>query len=86
MLDAKHNRCRHEAYRFLLCQQSVGRKRNGADGRSARPSADRIQLVSPAMAAGVTDRPWSLKDVIARIDADAPAPQPRGPYKQRGGE
>ncbi|CAN5337372.1 IS1 family transposase [soil metagenome] len=39
--------------------------------------------VSPAMAAGVTDRLWSLEDVIARIDADAPAPQPRGPYKKR---
>jgi hypothetical protein len=39
--------------------------------------------MSPAMAAGVTDRPWSLEDIIARIDADAPAPKPRGPYKNR---
>lgn len=39
--------------------------------------------VSPAMAAGVTDRLWSLEDVIARIDADAPAPAKRGPYKKR---
>jgi IS1 family transposase len=39
--------------------------------------------MSPAMAAGVTDRLWSLEDVIARIDADAPAPKPRGPYKAR---
>ena len=39
--------------------------------------------MSPAMAAGVTDRLWSLEDVIARIDADAPAPAKRGPYKKR---
>ena len=39
--------------------------------------------VTPAMAAGVTDRLWSLEDVLARIDADAPAPKPRGPYKKR---
>ncbi len=39
--------------------------------------------VSPAMAAGVADRLWSLEDVIARIDADAPAPKLRGPYKKR---
>lgn len=41
--------------------------------------------VSPAMAAGVTDRLWSLEDVLARIDADAPAPAPCGPYKKRAG-
>jgi IS1 family transposase len=39
--------------------------------------------MSPAMAAGVTDRLWSLEDIVARIDADAPAPKPRGPYKKR---
>lgn len=39
--------------------------------------------MSPAMAAGVTDRLWSLEDVLARIDVDAPAPKPRGPYKKR---
>jgi IS1 family transposase len=40
--------------------------------------------MSPAMAAGITDRLWSLEDIVARIDADAPAPKPRGPYKKRG--
>ena len=40
--------------------------------------------VSPAMAAGITDRLWSLEDVIAKIDEMAPAPKPRGPYKKRG--
>ena len=39
--------------------------------------------VSPAMAAGITDRLWSLEDIIARIDADTPAPKARGPYKPR---
>jgi IS1 family transposase/lambda repressor-like predicted transcriptional regulator len=39
--------------------------------------------VTPAMAAGITDRLWSLDDVIAKIDAMAPTPKPRGPYKPR---
>lgn len=40
--------------------------------------------MSPAMAAGITDRLWSLEDVIAKIDELAPAPKARGPYKKRG--
>jgi IS1 family transposase len=39
--------------------------------------------VSPAMAAGITDRLWTLEDIIAKIDEMAPAPKPRGPYKKR---
>lgn len=39
--------------------------------------------MSPAMAAGVTDRLWSLEDVVAKIDEMAPASKPRGPYKKR---
>ena len=39
--------------------------------------------VSPAMAAGISDRLWSLDDVVAKIDAMAPASKPRGPYKKR---
>ena len=39
--------------------------------------------VSPAMAAGVSDRLWSLEDVVAKMDELAPKPGPRGPYKKR---
>jgi IS1 family transposase len=39
--------------------------------------------VSPAMAAGITDRLWSLDDIVAKIDGMAPAPKARGPYKKR---
>ncbi|MDR6833598.1 hypothetical protein J2X44_000403 [Sphingopyxis sp. BE259] len=42
--------------------------------------------ISPAMAAGITDRLWSLEDVVAKIDELAPAPAKRGPYKKRGEE
>lgn len=40
--------------------------------------------MSPAMAAGITDRLWSLDDIVAKIDAMAPTPKVRGPYKKRG--
>ena len=39
--------------------------------------------ISPAMAAGITDRLWSLEDVVAKIDELAPAPKARGPYRKR---
>lgn len=39
--------------------------------------------VTPAMAAGITDRLWSLEDIVAKIDEMAPPPKPRGPYKKR---
>ena len=34
------------------------------------------------MAAGVTDRLWDMKDIVALIDAAAPDPKKRGPYKK----
>jgi len=39
--------------------------------------------MSPAMAAGITDRLWSLDDIVAKMDAMAPSPAKRGPYKKR---
>lgn len=39
--------------------------------------------VTPAMAAGITDRLWSLEDVVAKIDELAGPAKPRGPYKKR---
>jgi IS1 family transposase len=39
--------------------------------------------VTPAMAAGVSDRLWSVEDVVALIDAREGAPKTRGSYKPR---
>jgi IS1 family transposase len=39
--------------------------------------------VSPAMAAGVSDKLWSLDDLVALVEANEPPPKKRGPYKKR---
>ena len=39
--------------------------------------------MTPAMAAGVTDKLWELSDLVAMIDAAAEKPGKRGPYKKR---
>lgn len=41
-----------------------------------------LQGLSPAMAAGVSDRLWDLGDIVALVDARAPKPGRRGPYKK----
>ena len=39
--------------------------------------------VTPAMAAGLTDRLWSMEDVVALVDARETEPAKRGSYKPR---
>jgi IS1 family transposase len=39
--------------------------------------------ITPAMAAGVTDRVWSVADIVAIIEAAEPAPATRGSYRKR---
>ncbi len=38
--------------------------------------------MAPAMAAGVSDRLWSMEDVATMVDASAPKPAKRGPYRK----
>jgi IS1 family transposase len=40
--------------------------------------------VTPAMAAGVSDKLWEISDIVALMDAAESAPAKRGPYKKRG--
>ena len=39
--------------------------------------------MTPAMAAGVSDRLWSVEDIAALIDAREPPPAKRGFYRPR---
>jgi hypothetical protein len=39
--------------------------------------------VTPAMAAGVTDRLWEMSDLVAVLEATEAKPGKRGPYKKR---
>ena len=41
-----------------------------------------LKGITPAMAAGVTDKLWDMKDVAALVDAAAPKPGRRGAYKK----
>jgi IS1 family transposase len=38
--------------------------------------------LTPAMAAGVTDRLWEMKDIAEMVDTSLPKPGKRGPYKK----
>lgn len=39
--------------------------------------------MTPAMAAGVTDKLWEMADLVAVLEATEQAPKQRGPYKKR---
>jgi hypothetical protein len=39
--------------------------------------------VTPAMAAGVSQRLWEVSDIVAVLEATEPKPGKRGPYKKR---
>jgi hypothetical protein len=39
--------------------------------------------MAPAMAAGITDKLWSVEDIVGLVDAAEPASSKRGPYKKR---
>jgi hypothetical protein len=39
--------------------------------------------MTPAMAAGVTDKLWEMADLVAVLEATEEAPKKRGPYKKR---
>ena len=39
--------------------------------------------ITPAMAAGVTDKLWEIGDIVQLIEDAAPKPGPRGPYRKR---
>jgi IS1 family transposase len=39
--------------------------------------------MSPAMAAGVTDRLWEMPDLVTVVEAAEPKPGKRGPYRKR---
>lgn len=39
--------------------------------------------MTPAMAAGVTERLWEIGDIVDLIEAAEPKPGPRGPYRKR---
>jgi hypothetical protein len=42
--------------------------------------------VTPAMAAGVSERLWEVSDIVALLEAAEPKPGKRGPYNKRASQ
>jgi hypothetical protein len=42
-----------------------------------------LKGLSPAMTAGLSDTLWSMTDLAEMVDATAPKPRKRGPYKKQ---
>jgi hypothetical protein len=42
-----------------------------------------LKGLSPAMAAGLSDKLWSVTDLAELVEASAPKPGPRGAYKKQ---
>jgi IS1 family transposase len=42
-----------------------------------------LKGLSPAMAAGVSEKLWSVADIAAMVDATLPTPGKRGPYRKK---
>ena len=40
-------------------------------------------MITPAKAAGITDKLWSVEDIVTLVEASEPKPGKRGPYKKR---
>jgi hypothetical protein len=47
------------------------------------PKGEKRPALSPAMATGISDTLWEMTDLAQMIDAAAPKPGKRGPYKKR---
>jgi hypothetical protein len=73
----------------LLARSSFKLKLAGATESDSNqrdvPRAPNVPIrVTPAMAAGVTDKLCEIADIVARIEAkEAEKPTARGPYKKR---
>jgi hypothetical protein len=55
--------------------------RRGAETSLARANHSKLR-VTPAMAAGVSDRLWEIGDIVALVEAAEEKPAKRGPYKK----
>ena len=64
---------RRELKIAVLSRQNLG------EGRQHKS----LKGLSPAMEAGINDMLWSMADLAEMVDAAAPKPGKRGPYKKR---